>query len=52
MPEGTEHKPLPDDPVVLVYGAYRASIVVEREPAFFDFDVIETTCPACDPEPK
>ena len=35
------------DPVRLVCTLCQASIVVEREPDFFDLVEIETTCPRC-----
>lgn len=35
------------DPVRLVCTLCQASIVVEREPDFYDFVEIETTCPRC-----
>jgi len=39
----------PKDPVTIVCTSCGAKLVVEREPDFFDFDTIETTCPQCTP---
>lgn len=50
IPEGTIVGPT--DPVTLVCEMCGAQRVFEREPDFFDFDIIETTCPRCTPVPQ